>query len=197
MLTLLIIINKYINKADNREGKRMQENIKFRYIFTLFTLRTYLYNLERGTLENDDTDRYPSEICCDNKKPIYIYRYNETNCTIIFGGQLTDWFHVNMDVIQGCIMSPSLFNIFLDHVMKGLACFDRNIRLDDEMSIDIRYADDTTLVSAVFEKLQIATSELENACHKWSLKISPLKCAVLTTEKKDIKIGNNIDPKVN
>ena len=32
--------------------------------------------------------------------------------------------------------------------------------------IDIRYADDTTLVSAVFEKLQIVTSELENACHK-------------------------------
>ena len=65
------------------------------------------------------------------------------------------------------------------------------------MSIDTRYADDTTLVSAVFEKLQIATSELENACHKWGLKINPLKCAVLTTEKNDIKIGNYIVPKVN
>ena len=81
--------------------------------------------------------------------------------------------------------------------MKGLTCLDRNLRLDDEMSIDIRYADDTTLVSAVFEKLQIATSELENACHKWGLKINPLKYAVLTTDKNDIKIGNNIVPKVN
>ena len=45
------------------------------------------------------------------------------------------------------------------------------------------------------KKLQIATSELENACHKWGLKINPLKCAVLTTENKDI--GNNIVPKVN
>ena len=59
--------------------------------------------------------------------------------------------------------------------MKGLICLDRNIRLYDEISIDIRYADDTTLVSAVFEKLQISTSELENACHKWGLKINPLK----------------------
>ena len=58
--------------------------------------------------------------------------------------------------------------------MKGLTCLDRNLRLDDEMSIDIRYADYTTLVSAVFEKCQIATSELENACHKWGLKINPL-----------------------
>ena len=81
--------------------------------------------------------------------------------------------------------------------MKGLTCLDRNLRLDDKMSIDIRYADDTTLVSAVFEKLQIATSELENTCHKWGLKINPLKCAVLTTEKNDIKIDNNIVPKVN
>ena len=125
------------------------------------------------------------------------YLYNDTNCAIISGGQLTDWFPVNMGVRQGCIMSPSLFNIFIEHVMKGLTCLDRNLRLDDEMSIDIRYADDTTLVSAVFEKLQIATSELENACHKWGLTINPLKCAVLTTEKNDIKIGNNIVPKVN
>ena len=59
-----------------------------------------------------------------------------------------------MGVRQGYIMSPSLFNIFLEHVMKGLA--NRNLRLDDEISNDIRYADDTTLVSAFFEKFQIA-----------------------------------------
>ena len=65
------------------------------------------------------------------------------------------------------------------------------------MSIDIRNADDTTLVSAILKKLQISTSELEKACQKWGLKINPLKCAVLTTEKKDIKIVNNIVLKVN
>ena len=102
-----------------------------------------------------------------------------------------------MGVKQGFIMSPSLFNILPEHVMKRLTCLDRNLRLDDEMSIDIRYADDTTLVSAVLKKFQIATSELENACHKWGLKINPLKCAILTTENKDIKFGNNIVSKVN
>ena len=64
--------------------------------------------------------------------------YNDTNCAIIADGQLTDWFPVNMGVRQGCIMSPRLFNIFLEHVTKGLACLDRNLRLDDEMSIAIR-----------------------------------------------------------
>ena len=82
-------------------------------------------------------------------------------------------------------MSPSLRNLFLEHVMKGLICLDRNLRLDDDMSgIDIRYSDDTTLVSAVFEKFQIAISDLINACHKSKLNINTLKCAVLKTEKK-------------
>ena len=81
-------------------------------------------------------------------------------------------------------MSPSLFNILLEHVMKGLKCLDRNLRMDDKMSMYIRYANNTTLVSAVFEKLQIATSELENACNKWGLKTNPLKCTILKTEKR-------------
>ena len=83
---------------------------------------------------------------------IIINLYNNTKCAIISGGQLTDWFPVYMGVRQGYIISSSLFNISLEHVMKGLICLDRNIRLDDEMSgIDIRYADNITLVSAVFE----------------------------------------------
>ena len=64
------------------------------------------------------------------------------------------------------------------------------------MSIDIRYADDTTLLSAVFEKLQIATSELENVYHKWGLKINPLKCALLTTEKRTSKSAIILSPKL-
>ena len=92
--------------------------------------------------------------------------YNDTNCAIIASGQLTYWFLVNMGVRQGFIISPSLLNIFLEHIMKDLACLDRNIQLDDEISSDIRYADDTTLVSAVFKNLQIATSEQDNTYKK-------------------------------
>ena len=40
----------------------------------------------------------------------------------------------------------------------------------------IIYADDTTLILAVFEKLQLSTLELEQDCQKWGLKITPLKC---------------------
>ena len=46
--------------------------------------------------------------------------------------------------------------------MKVTTCLDRNLRLDDEMSdIDIRYADDIPLVTAIFDKFQISTIELK------------------------------------
>ena len=41
--------------------------------------------------------------------------------------------------------------------------------------LNIRYADDTTLVEMVFEKLQISTNafeHVEDACHKWGMKIT-------------------------
>ena len=43
--------------------------------------------------------------------------YNKTEYSLIAGGELTDWFPVNIGVRQGCIMSPSVFNIFLEYVM--------------------------------------------------------------------------------
>ena len=77
--------------------------------------------------------------------------YDKSECSIIVDGELTDWFPVNIDVRQGCIMSPSLFNIFLEHVMKGVKSLNRDFQLNEYMSVDIIYADDTTIISAVFE----------------------------------------------
>ena len=58
--------------------------------------------------------------------------------------------------------------------MKGVNSLNRDFQLNENMSVDIRYSDDTTLISAVFEKLQLSTLELEQACQKWGLKINPV-----------------------
>ena len=64
-----------------------------------------------------------------------------------------------------------------------------------EMSINnIRYADDTTLVDLVFDKLHISTNELEKACSKWGMKINPTKCKIMTADNRDITInGSPVD----
>ena len=50
--------------------------------------------------------------------------------------------------------------------MKGVKSLNREFQLNENMFVDTRYTDDTTLISAVFEKIQLSTLELEQACQK-------------------------------
>ena len=61
----------------------------------------------------------------------------------------TDWFQIGKGVRQGCILSPCLFNLYAEYIMRnarldesqvGIKTFERNIN-------NLRYADDTTLMS--------------------------------------------------
>ena len=90
--------------------------------------------------------------------------YKDTECAIVIDGHITEWFKVNIGVRQGCILSPTLFNIFLEFVMKELKSLDQDLHMKNTISVDIRYADDTTLISTVFNKLKISSGELEVAC---------------------------------
>jgi len=125
------------------------------------------------------------------------YMYNATECTVRIDGNLTEWFKVEVGVRQGCILSPTLFNIFLEFVMDELGSLQASLRLDESISRDIRYADDTTLISVIFEKLKLYTKELETACQKWGLKINSDKCKVMSKEINEaIEVNNQTVEKV-
>ena len=44
--------------------------------------------------------------------------YDNTECAVVIDGQITSWFKVEIDLRQGCLLSPTLINIFLEYVMK-------------------------------------------------------------------------------
>ena len=83
--------------------------------------------------------------------------YNNTECAVVLHGQLTEWFEVHVDLGQGCLLSPTLLNVLIEFFMKELSELDRTLALTDTFPTDIRYADDTTLLSAIFEKLKGST----------------------------------------
>ena len=95
--------------------------------------------------------------------------YEQTKCAIIVNGKISEWFKVGVGVRQGCRLSPVLFNLFLEFVMRGLRQLDSGVQMGDTCINNIRYADDTTLLDLVFEKLQVATDELDKACKKWGM----------------------------
>ena len=112
--------------------------------------------------------------------------YKQTKCSVSVNGKITEWFKVVTGVRQGCLLSPSLFNLFLEFVMKDLQNLDSGIQMGDMRINNIRYADDTTLMDLVFEKLQISTNELENACSRWGMKINPSKCKIMLQDERHI-----------
>ncbi len=73
--------------------------------------------------------------------------YDKTKCAVKVGGQLTEWFEVGVGVCQGCTLSPTLFNIFLEYVMKEVGALDPDFNFTANLMTEVRYADDTTLIA--------------------------------------------------
>ena len=61
----------------------------------------------------------------------------------------TDWFQIGKGVCQGCILSPHLFNLYSEYIMRnaGLAEALAGIKIAGRNITNLRYADDTTLMA--------------------------------------------------
>ena len=66
----------------------------------------------------------------------------------------------------------------------------------EEFSLSIKYADDSTLLTLDFDKLQVATLELQQSCLKWGMKINFDKCKVLTPSDDNIMIQGELQENV-
>ena len=47
--------------------------------------------------------------------------YNKATSAVLFNGSIGDWFRTKAGVRQGCLLSPTLFNIFLEMIMKDVS----------------------------------------------------------------------------
>ena len=61
----------------------------------------------------------------------------------------TDWFQIGKGVCQGCILSPCLFNLYAEYIMRstGLEEAQAGIKVAGRNTNNLRYADDNTLMA--------------------------------------------------
>ena len=87
--------------------------------------------------------------------------YVDQEATVRAGYETTDWFQIGKGVRQGCILSPCLFNLYAEYIM-------RNARLDEAQTgikiagrniNNFRYADITTLMAESKEELKSLLTE--------------------------------------
>ena len=69
--------------------------------------------------------------------------------TVRTGHGTTDWFQIGKGVCQGCILSPCLFNFYVEYIMRnaGLGEAQVRIKIARRNINNLRYADDTTLMA--------------------------------------------------
>ena len=67
-----------------------------------------------------------------------------------------DWFQIGKRVLQGCILSPCLFNLFAEYIMRngGLEEAQAGIKIAGREINNLRYADDTTIMAESEEELK-------------------------------------------
>lgn len=125
--------------------------------------------------------------------------YGNNRAYVRVENELTDPFQVEKGVRQGCILSPLLFNIYGEWVMRrALEDWTGGVTLGGKKFNNLRYADDTTAIAASEEELCDLIRRIEHFSKEIGLRINKKKTKIMIVDRAnnnrpEIKKINNID----
>ena len=93
------------------------------------------------------------------------------------------WFQIGKEVHQGCILSPCLFNLHAEYVMRnaGLDEAQAGIKIAGRNINNLRYADDTTLMAESEEELKRLLMKMKEESEKAGLKLNIQKTKIMVS----------------
>ena len=109
--------------------------------------------------------------------------YADQEATVRNRHGTTDWFKIWKGVYQSCILSPCLFNLYAEYIM-------RNARLDEAQAgikiagrniNNLRYADDTTVMAESKEELKILLMKVQEESEKAGSKLNIQETKIMTS----------------
>ena len=80
--------------------------------------------------------------------------YAGQEATVRSGHGTTDWFQIGKGVHQGCILSPCLFNLYAEYILRNAGLKQAEIKISWRNISNLRYADDTILTAESEEELK-------------------------------------------
>ena len=109
--------------------------------------------------------------------------YAGQEATVRTGHGTTDWFQIGKTVRQGCILSPCLFNLYAEYIMRnaGLEEGQAGINTARRNISNLRYADDTTLMAESEEELKSLLMKVKEESEKVGLKLNIQKTKIMAS----------------
>ena len=97
----------------------------------------------------------------------------------------TDWFKIQKEVWQGCLLSPCLFNLYAEHLMRNAGLDEllswAGIKIGGRNINNFRYVDDTTLMAEGKEKLKSLLIRVKEEGERTGLKLNIKKSKIMAS----------------
>ena len=109
--------------------------------------------------------------------------YAGQEATVRTGHGTTDWFQIGKGVRQGCILSPVLFNLYAEYIMRSaeLEETQSRIKIAGRNLSNLRYADDTILMAESEEELKSLLMTVKEESEKVGLRLNIQKTKIMAS----------------
>ena len=105
--------------------------------------------------------------------------YNKAQSAVLFNGSTGEWFRTTVGVRQGCLLSPTLFNIFLERIMcQALDDHEGSVSIGGRLITNFRFADDNVVNAEDEEEAGVLVDRLDTTTTRYKMEIGPNKTVI-------------------
>ena len=103
-------------------------------------------------------------------------------------GSIGEWFRTTVGVRQGCLLSPTLFNIFLQRIMSdALEEHDGKVSIGGRNITNLQFADDIDALAEEEQELEALVESLDKTCTRYKMEISAENTKLMTNSANGIQ----------
>ena len=114
--------------------------------------------------------------------------YDKATSAVQMNDSIGEWFRTTVGVKQGCLLSPTLFNIFLERIMSdALEEHDGKVSIGGRNITNLRFADDIDALAEEEQELEALVESLDKTCTRYKMEISAEKTKLMTNSANGIQ----------